>query len=456
LKIMNTKFVLICLCIFHTACAQQPFCQCPCSGNAYCQVQNQLFRVDQIQFGAPVRTVSWLCNFSSCSDVTAPLAAIGGQPVSTTSNTYDFRIYQLTSADKLSWLVDGVHGGYVLTSAWCCIGGIPYIAVAGVANSDGNEVEIYRVDPVAETLTLAAYYSHGGNVNSIAWLCDCGTTTTGYLAIGGEASSRDGADVRVLAVPGFSLTTTVALVSTSDKVHGATVYSVDWCTQLSCPLLAIGGKVSSIECGINVRIYSLNCTTGQLYPYADTVFGSDLVNTVRWCCGQNSCFLNPLLAVGGSRATDSTNIRTYYLSSRTNALVEYANTASNPQPDIFTIAWNPSCQCSDITAGGGCLSEPVTGCSPNIFVYNIPSSGTLPRTLNLVASQQFDTNVTSLAWCQPTGVTCSYLLVGTEVDETTNVNIDCNNETSFTVALYRGLFCQQQSSSNVLPICSRS
>jgi len=276
------------------------------------------------------------------------------------------------------------------------------------------------------------------------------------LAIGGEASTRDMADIRVLAVPELT-TTAVALISTVDKIHGATVYAVDWCTQLSCPLLAVGGKVSSIECGINVRIFSIDCATGILYPYSDTQFGSDIVNTVKWCCGQNSCFVNPLLAVGGSSAVlDAANIRVYYLSSRTNALVEFAKAASSPQPDIYTIDWNPACKCSTLTAGGGCLQESVTGCYPNIFVYHITATGSLPRSMDLVTSQQFDTNITSLAWCQPTDAACSYLLVGTEADNTT-IDIDCtSNINSFGVALYRGVFCNKQSSTVVVPICYRN
>lgn len=454
---MNAKFAFLSLSVFSFAVAQQPFCHCPCGDStAPCQVEEQLLRVDQVQFGAPVRTASWLCDISGCRGVTAPLAVIGGQPVSTPSSEYDFRIYQLTSADKLSYVTDGFHGGYVLASAWCCIDGVPYVAVAGVANLAGNEVEIYRLDPVGQTLTLVAYYSHGANVHSIAWLCDCGTTGSSYLAIGGEASINDKADVRVLAVPTLT-TTAVALQATANKVHGATVYSVDWCTQLSCPLLAVGGKISSIEkCGINIRVFSLDCTTGVLYPYSEAAYASGVVNTVKWCCGQNPCFVNPLLAAGGSKTSGDTNIRVYYLSSRTNELVEFANTASNPQRDIYAISWNPSCRCSDITIGGGCLDGASDACNPNIFVYNIPSVGSLPRTLGLVTEQQFDTNVTALSWCKPTGVVCSYLLVGSETNAT-DVDLDCNDgNNNFEVALYRGVFCRQQNSTAVLPICSRN
>lgn len=436
---MNTKLTFLILLVFPTIFA----CNCPC-GKPVCQTENQLLRVDQIQYGAPVRTVSWLC------DEITPYAAIGGQPVTTLTSNYDFQIYQLNNTtEKLSLVANGIHGGYVLSSDWCSIGGIAYVAVAGTANDEGYEVEIFSLEN--GTLTRVAYFTHGANIYSISWLCQCNGSS--YLAIGGEPSNQDLADARILLVP--TLTTTAQeLTAASNIVHGGIVYAVDWCTSLTCPLLAIGGEVSSIECGINIRIFSLACTSGNLFPYAQAKYTSGIVNTLKWCCGQlqNPCFTNPLLAVGGTRTQNTDpNIFVYYLSSRTNELKDYAYTSSNPQPKIYAVAWNPSCKCANITAGGGCLEEPVNGCYPNVFVYHIA----VPKMLNLVTQQQFDTNITSLAWCQPTGQLCSYLLVGSEAAAETLENPDINCKNSFEVALYKGLFCRQLPAP-VLPVCNRN
>ena len=438
---MNAKLTWLALLVFPAAFA----CHCPC-GKTVCQVENQLFRVDQIQYGASVRTVSWLCG--GCGDVVAPYAVIGGQPVSTLTSDYDFQIYQLTSAEKLLFITNGVHGGYVLASDWCCIDSVPYVAVAGTANTEGYEVEIFRLNN-DDTLTRVAYFAHGATINAISWLCQCGGN--GYLAIGGEPAAEDTVDTRVLLVPVLT-TTEQELTVAADVVHGGNVYALDWCTSLTCPLLAVGGAISSIECGVNVRVYSLNCANGNLFPYAQAQYASGTVNTLKWCCGTASCFNNPLLAVGGTRTVMSEpNIVVYYLSSITNALREFVSTASNAQLNINAIDWNPACKCANITAGGGCVGG-ADACVNNIFVYNIG----VPRMLNLITQQQFDTTITSLAWCQPIGQLCTFLLVGAEPPAALSEEPDVNcAHRGFEVALYKGLFCRQVPSP-VLPVCNRS
>ena len=410
---MNKKLVLLTTLIVGFAYAAQPvqpcapLCQCASgciNGNGSCQAENQLLRVDQINFGAPVRTVSWLD--TSCADpyMNCVFALIGGQPVPAAPTSYDFQLYQLVGSDKLNLITNGSHGAYVLSSATCCIGGTIYIAVAGAANAAGNEIDIFTFDPALGTLspTPVASFNHGGTVYSISWLCSCVGSTGSFLAIGGEASTIDKADVRVLR---FTTTPTPALSLTgANKIHGATVYSVDWCTsKANCPLLAIGGRTSSLECGINIRIFSFDCSTAFLYPISQQAFGSELVNVVKWCCN-NNCLINPILAVGGSKGSGTkgskSNLRLYFLSSRTDKLIEYLKVIDNPQPNIYALDWNPSCSCSTITAGGGCLEEFGNACNPNLFVYTTKSH---PKKISLVTEEQFDQNITSLAWYQQAG-----------------------------------------------------
>jgi WD40 repeat protein len=451
---MNTKMILLCglglvLLLPQVALSIGSH---PETNGSYC-LKDRLMRVDQLIFVPPVKTVSWLGD-AACTASYGAYALIGGQPF----QDIDFRIYKLTEPDSLLYIVGGTHGAYVLASDWCCINGIPYVAVAGAPNVLGNEVEIYRFDPIAQTLTLAAYYSHGGIIYSVSWLCDCNSTGSGYLAIGGQASTLDRAEVRVLQVPVLTTTTTaVALQATASKVHGAPVYSVDWCASYSYPLLAIGGKTSSLECDVNIRVYSFACDTGYLYPLSQASFNGNVVNTLRWCCVPRRCETNPVLAVGGSsNGLDCANIRLYCLSD-IGSLVEYAKECNHYQPTIFALDWNPACHCSYITAGGACAVATHNPCMPNIFVYK-KSKPSRRTDLKLVTEEQFNQNVTSLAWYYQDGSLYSYLLVGGEpsvqlVDDITS-NPVCQTEPM--VILYKATYCHSRKPESVPPICMRT
>ena len=449
---MNTKMIL--LCGLMLGLSQAILCeksQIEFKDDYF--VKERLLRVDQLIFIPPVKTVSWLQS-DTCNSRYGAYALVGGQPF----DNIDFRIYKLTPADTLLHVADGTHGQYVLSSDWCCINGVPYIAIAGVANAEGYEVEIFRFDPVTALLNRVAYYTHGGNVHSVAWLCDCSATGSSYLAIGGDASVVDRADVRVLFVPTLT-TTAVALQATSSKIHGAPVYSVDWCASntISAPLLAIGGRASSLECGINIRIFSLDCATGYLYPYAQKSFVGGLVNTVKWCCPANHDSTLFLVAGGSKSLDDCANIRLYCISPDTQYLMEYAKTCNSYQPIITAVDWNPACRCSYITAGGACAQDTPVACNLNLFVYK-KGRHSYSSHLKLVTEEQFNQTITSLAWFHQTGSLYSYLLVGgesnKEISEGMSFNPECQKEPM--VILYKTTDCKSKKTECVPPICLRT
>ena len=449
---MNKKLPLFALSILGTLVSQAMLCK---HNAKSCLVEDRLLRVDQLASSSPIKTVSWL-NEQSCHHYKEPFALIGGGP----ALGIDFKIYKLTPADTLTHIVDGHHGAYVLSSAWCCQQGVPFVAVAGAANASGHEVEIYRFDPSAATLTLVAYYSHGAHIYSIAWLCSCEHSVDSFLALGGEASNTDQADIRILKIPHHLPgpgEPAIQLESVSNKIHGATIYSVDWCAgRDTCPLLATGGRTSSIECDINIRVFSFDCQMYHLSPCSQQSFESHCVNSVKWCCNHYACSQSPLLAVGGSKSpTDRANIRLYLLSTHTHGLIEYAKAINNHLNAIYALGWNPSCKCTDITTGGGCLEQNCQGGHPNIFVYRKDNNLKKP-TLTLVTKEQFSQNITSLAWYQQPGSLYSYLLVGAETNEQEIEEMfpDSDCENNIVIVLYKAIFCKRHAEP-VPPICLR-
>ena len=444
---MNTKMNLLCGLFLGILSPHANLSATLCSD----LINNSLIRVDQIIFLPSVKTISWL-EGEACINTYGAYAFLGGQPY----QDVDFKIYKLTAAETLTHVADGSHGAYVLASDWCCINGIPYVAVAGAANAEGYEVEIYRFNPLTNALTRVAYYTHGANVNALSWLCDCSSTGSSYLAIGGEASSVDMADVRVLFVPTFT-NEAIALQATASKIHGAPVYSVDWCPAYTVPLLAIGGRTSSLECGINIRVYSVDCATGYLYPFAQQTFSGGLVNSVKWCCNLSACAVNPVLAAGGSTgtSTDSANIRLYCLSSLSHNLTEYAQGSNIYQPTITALDWNPSCRCAFITVGGACGAI-LPDCTPNLFVYK--KDGYAGGSLEMIIEEQFKHTITALAWYHPSSSSYSYLLVGGESNygdlEGITFNPECRAEPM--VILYRAAYCNAPKFEGIPPICLRT
>jgi len=395
--------------------------------------------IDIETHGAPVQSVAWLCG--GCDSDLETYAAIAGfESEKAGEEGVVLRVYKLDDSGTPDLTQEVTQTGTNLYAVdWCCSGTTKYIAVGGMADSDGYEVHVYRFDEVVPDLSLVASFTHTATVYSVAWLCGCDQCVTGtpLLAIGGDPASSDNADFRIL---GFDPVGS-ALTQKSKGFHGARVNSLDWCCQIDKnPILALGGAPTDCT-GINFRIYRVSCTGGytQLsygkfpynFPMTDlTSTGTD-VFSVKWCCEADVKY--PLLAVGG-HIEDENNLAVYRFAAFTQSLSRLAR-IEVPITTVYSVDWNESCDCSYLAAGGGGFGD-----CENIFVYNKDGC-----TLDLKSKEKHDDNVKSLAWCKKG--TCYYLLVGTEED-----NWTWGMETEQEIALFQGSFCVPAP----VPICDRS
>ena len=260
---LNTIVIGCCL-LTKTFTIAADDCQCgPCQSVG--MSQNTLLRVDQVYFGGPVRSVAWLCNDCGKKGDKAQFVAVGGH----SKHQKDVCIYKLAPMDSLKKVIRVEYGAFVLALDWCCINDVAYLAVAGAADDNGDNVKIFRFEsePKPKLIPVASFNNHA-NVYAVSWLCiPCmQDKSKRYLAIGGNEARNDHADIRLLC---FDATEEKEqLIETSSKIHGAPIYSLDWCIQEGrCPLLAAGGKSSKIECDdLNIRIFALDCELGNLVP----------------------------------------------------------------------------------------------------------------------------------------------------------------------------------------------
>jgi len=394
--------------------------------NCDCLEPDKLFPISTAEHGAGVRSVSWCCNAACCAG--GPFSAIAG--LKNKGGTV-LRIYNIQK-DKLNELTSKT-GNHLYSVDWCCIGATSYIAVGGLpdqAHGDA-EVHVYKfTDPSLEYITS---FTHGVPINSVAWLCGCDQCITGtpLLAIGGQAA-QDDMEIRTLIFDPTAKT----LTEGGSAIHGAEVFSVDWCCREGRPpILAVGGKNSEIGCeGYNIRVYCTDCETGIMTPITMARYPGELVDVVKWCCDPRIRF--PYLAVGGKKHTSITgciNTQVYLLDpppSNRLVLVSQPGACVGPNDHIFAADWIPGCQCDHLTVGGGCANT--EECISNIFVLKRDTCH-LPE----VTKTKYDINVMSLEWCKTN--TCAYLLVGTET--TVEEDVCTENLDKKEIILYQGRFC---------------
>ena len=165
------------------------------------------------------------------------------------------------------------------------------------------------------------------------------------------------------------------------------------------------------------------------------------VNAVKWCCNKEN---DSYLAIGGTKSKkDGANIRLYKFCKERSTLIEIATVAHNPMHNIFSLDWNPDCECRYLTAGGGCADNEHE-CKPNLFVYKMEKLEDCHR-LSLVTHKKFDETITSLDWCKPDAQNCSYLIVGTETNkpkENEQEGIEgCSSRHMTEIGLFKAVFC---------------
>lgn len=167
-------------------------CNKPCSE---CIKPETLLLSKKYSHGAPIQSVAFMCD-ERCSCI---LAAIGGY-LAYPDSLYQasIRAYQLDpSRDLLEEISINipVPTNFVYGVDWCCIDGIPYLAVGGCPDEFGVSVWVYKYDD--GVLTQVASFVHKGTIFSLAWLCDecTGNLDVRFLAVGGEPAH--GIDIRL-------------------------------------------------------------------------------------------------------------------------------------------------------------------------------------------------------------------------------------------------------------------
>lgn len=406
-----------------------------------CMPRNKLVLLGNYVHGAPIQSVAWSCANENCPDT---LAAIGGyKGCSDNCECASVRVY-LLEKEKLRSLWSDLPTNYVYCVTWCCIAGIPYLAVAGCPDKDGNSLWIYRYNWQYQVMELVGKSdAHKGIVYSVAWLCDECTDSPGIrnLAIGGEPVNNS--EIKILQFN--SSTQTISFLGATS--FGTTVYALDVCkdinpcTQQHCLYLVAGGK-TAYDCltPVNIRIYAISCD-GIMTMQTDDYFEGGTVRAAQWCCQSDKICPNYMyLAVGGDPEPEyGTNIKIYYYHPISGTFQPFA-WQSQPEK-VFTVNWLTGCQCKHLAAGSGCVDQ---DCVQNIFVYGLDKM-LVPR-LATTTSKHFDDNITSMAWCKIGDM--YYVLAGSESNrwqakDTIDPLCPINNQHAELV-LYKGVFCKNQ------------
>ena len=395
--------------------------------------QNKLIPQQLISHGAPVQSVAWCCDFSLPG---GPYAAIGGYYYGDSQKVvrvYNFQAGQpcgqLEEKDSLPNTSINIPESFVYAVDWSCTCST-LLAVGGA----DEKVHIFGYD--GESLSFVNSYTHGGIIYSVKWLCNCCESPNDLLlAIAGDKGSSN-AEIEILRVDAA----TGEIEKIAEGLFGNTVYSIDWCCRNGHAFLAAGGKIS-ISCDVNLRLYCFECDNNSFNQVSYVAAHPNPVYAVRWCCEQGSKFQK--LAVGGGKGIDGINAVVYYL---INNQLKPVAPKSFVQDRIFAIDWNPFCDCSYVTFGGGCLVTTPTTCPDNIFVTEQDKCE-----LNIITSTKFDDNITSLEWCGNPEMQSSYLLVGSQINDWSQADICREHPMDPEVILYCAAFCIP----GPTPLCAR-
>ena len=162
-----------------------------------------------------------------------------------------------------------------------------YLAVGGEDSSiDGVEVRVLGV-----SLPLVVYFDNESTVHAVEWSSD-----VQYVALGGTNSGWDNSQVRVMRFNGCALGGT----SYTAFDHGATVYDVSWTANGN--YLAFGGQTGTNGNHVGVLCFDgtyLTELSGASYDHGATVYAVDFFST---CCMD-------YLAVGGDQGTGGYEVR---------------------------------------------------------------------------------------------------------------------------------------------------
>ena len=409
--------------------------------------------MSSLSHGAPVQSVAWLCD-----DNCPILAAIGGYKALNAHCSYtSIRAYTFDqSKESLNEITIDMPlpSDYIYSVDWCCINGIPFLAVAGCPDIYGNSVWIYRFDASYNQMIFVQSFKHNGIIFSVKWLCDeCILAyDSRYLAIGGEPV--DGIDTRLLS---FSPDGT--LTSVADASHGATVYTVDWCTlNQQCPLLITGGQTTiNYNMPLNIRMYAVSCS-GIMTLITSSYFEGKTVRSIAAQCARGAmCKAVAYVLVTGDPIPDgphkTSNAILYYFNHRTAHLFPLAYIQQ--QEKVFASMWITGFDCPILALGSSCEMNGL--CNPNIGLYSIECDK-VPQLIQ-TGKKKHDDNITSLASCKIGKF--SYILAGSErANWQPNQQLDplCSLHLfDKEVALFKGNFCTPcQQSCTPTPICDRT
>ncbi len=411
---------------------------------------NKLVRVDESIIGAPIKSIAWLCD--ECTGgcpFNNKLAAVAGVCV----DGADIRLYE-RNGDKLMCVASVTRGTTSLSVSWCCIAGIPYLAVGGVSDDKAHEVTVFKLTPKPLCIACAscpgswclepvATYQHGADVRSIAWLSN-GCHDQGskrVLAIGGDMSPYDGFQARLLSFDAVEKN----ISTITNFMYPAAVNTLSWCTPTTCakPLLAVAGDEAAPGLGSVIDILICDRTTLELVPLCSLTTSCASLYQLCWCCTCDPVLFAVPSCPTGLSAASSPAFMSYRLKPSTGTLVphtypERLRCYDGHQVALACVPTHNTC-CALMTVGTSIAEESQFGqCQPNIFVVGPDNPLMTCFFTRTVATAHFDRAATALSWCctdEEGG--CSYLLVGSDRANQDGREPACDKPE---LALYKALF----------------
>jgi len=324
---------------------------------------DELVLIDSHVHGADVHAVAW---------ADQAYAAIGGAYGTNSSHqAATIRIYAYTDDALQEQAQYASDQATVLSLSWCTIGTTRYLAAAGATGADGNQVRIFSFNP-STGLTPVGEFNHGATVNAISWAPQPqgAPSTTGYLAIGGNTSSTDSMNVRLLAFDSTEQNPQTSVTQLTSVAHGAPVLCLDWYARGSGmhPWLAVGGQRSLGDAlRTNARVYRVNILGSSMVQIAQDALSSDSIYTMRWFANTANGVLSAYLGVGGSLST-TCNMELVYLNPSSKKLVSVVQQIK--QQNVYALDFFPGFSSAYAAIGGGDFASEDPACCYNLFISN--------------------------------------------------------------------------------------
>ncbi len=240
-----------------------------------------------------------------------------------------------------------------------------YVAVTGQGLTGGtnDEFQVFRFDPVAQTLTSVGGALNGGNIFAVNW-----SPTGQYIAVGGNAITGGTGDQFQI----FKFDQVSETLTNLTGVLAGVVLGIDWSADEE--YIAVVGQSITGGTGDEFQIFKFDRAAETLTSVAGDLAGSVL--GVNWSPdGQ-------YIAVGGDIASDLLQIFTF--DRATNTLVNVATAISSGGGNaVNALNWSPDGQY--IAVGGTTLGDEL-----QIFTFDRATNtltnvaGTLTGTVNAV------------------------------------------------------------------------